>query len=92
MESQVSEKVQHLTRILSEEAEKFPGVSVGPYSTGTYRYDWTVYQDQQRQIGTISFTSDLALTERELRSAFRHELRALTRSQAVPAYAVAQER
>jgi hypothetical protein len=91
MESLVSEKVQHLTRILSEEAEKFPGISVGPYSSGIYRYDWTVYQDQQQQLGTISFTSELALSERELRSAFRHELRALTRSLAIPAHAAAQE-
>jgi hypothetical protein len=89
MENQVSEKVQHLTRILSEEAEKFAGVSVSPYSTGIYGYDWTVYSNQDRQLGTISFTTGLDLSERELRAAFRHELKALTRSQTTvtPAYA-----
>jgi hypothetical protein len=100
MESQISEKVQRLTRILSEEADKFPRVTVSQYSTGTYGYDWKVYLDEQQQLGTISFTTELALSERELRAAFRHELKALTRSQAalpqvfvpVPANATAQER
>jgi hypothetical protein len=101
MESPISEKVQRLTRILAEEAEKFPRVSVSPYSTGVYRYDWTVYLDQHQQLGTISFTTDLELSERELRAAFRHELKALTRSQTMPlpplvssapVHATAQER
>ncbi|MGC2400940.1 MAG: hypothetical protein WA510_14200 [Acidobacteriaceae bacterium] len=100
MESQISEKVQRLTRILSEEADRFPRVTVSQYSTGIYGYDWTVYLDEQQQLGTISFTTELELSERELRAAFRHELKALTRSQAaptpgfvpVPANALAQER
>jgi hypothetical protein len=83
MESQISEKVQRLTRILSEEADKFPRITVSQYSTGIYGYDWKVYLDQEQQLGTISFTTELALSERELRAAFRHELKALTRSQAV---------
>jgi hypothetical protein len=82
MESQISEKVQRLTRILSEEADKFPRISVSQYSTGTYGYDWKVYQDDDRQLGTISFTTELALSDGELRAAFRHELKALTRCQA----------
>lgn len=82
MESEISEKVQRLTRILSEEADKFPRITVSPYSTGIYGYDWKVYLDEERQLGTISFTIELALSERELRAAFRHELKALTRSQA----------
>ncbi|HTZ60901.1 MAG TPA: hypothetical protein VMB49_22485 [Acidobacteriaceae bacterium] len=82
METPISEKVQRLTRILSEEADKFPRISVSPYSTGIYGYDWKVYLDDDRQLGTISFTTELALSERELRAAFRHELKALTRSQA----------
>jgi hypothetical protein len=65
-----------------EEAGKFPRVTVGQYSTGTYGYDWKVYLDEERQLGTISLTTELALTERELRAAFRHELRALVRCQA----------
>jgi hypothetical protein len=79
---EISEKVQRLTSILIEEASKFPRVSVSQYSTGAYAYDWHVYTDDERQLGTISFTTDLALTEREVRAAFRHELRALVRYQA----------
>lgn len=81
MEREISEKVQRLTRILTEEADKFPGITVGQYSTGTYGYDWKVYLDQECQLGTISFTTELTLSERELRAAFRHELKALTRNQ-----------
>lgn len=79
---EISEKVQRLTGILLEEAGKFPRVTVGPYSTGTYGYDWKVYLDEERQLGTISFTTELALDERQLRAAFRHELKALVRYQA----------
>jgi hypothetical protein len=82
METEISEKVQHLTRILSEEANKFPRVTVDQYSTGAYGYDWKVYLDEERQLGTISFTTEVTLSERELRAAFRHELRALIRNQA----------
>jgi hypothetical protein len=82
MEMEISEKVQRLTRILTEEASKFPGITVDPYSTGTYGYDWKVYLDQERQLGTISFTTEVTLSERELRAAFRHELKALSRNQA----------
>jgi hypothetical protein len=83
MEREISDKVQHLTSILLEEANKIPRITVAPYSSGAYAYDWKVYLDQERQLGTISFTTELALTERELRSAFRHELKALVRHQAV---------
>jgi hypothetical protein len=79
---EISEKVQRLTSILMEEASKFPRITVGPYSTGAYAYDWKVYMDEELQLGTISFTTELALTEREVRCAFRHELRALVRFQA----------
>jgi hypothetical protein len=82
MDREISEKVQRLTSILVEEAAKFPRITVGEYSTGTYGYDWKVYLDKERQLGTISFTTELALTERELRAAFRHELKALVRYQA----------
>ena len=82
MEREISEKVQRLTRILSEEADKFPRITVGQYSTGIYGYDWKVYLDEERQLGTISFTTEVPLTEPELRCAFRHELRALIRTQA----------
>jgi hypothetical protein len=81
MESQISEKVQRLTSILSEEADKFPRITVSQYSTGVYGYDWKVFEEE-RQLGTISFTTELTLSERELRAAFRHELKALTRGQA----------
>ena len=83
MEMEISEKVQRLTRILSEEADKFARITVDKYSTGTYRYDWKVYLDEERQLGTISFSPEVTLSERELRAAFRHELRALIRNQAV---------
>jgi hypothetical protein len=82
METEISEKVQRLTRILTEEANKFPRVTVDQYSTGTYAYDWKVYLDQKRQIGTISFTTDVPLADHELRAAFRHELKALVRNEA----------
>ncbi len=82
MDREISEKVQRLTRILTEEADKFPRITVGQYSTGTYGYDWKVYLDEERQLGTISFTTELTLSERELRAAFRHELKAFMRSQA----------
>ena len=81
METEISEKVQRLTGILVEEAGKFPGLTVGQYSTGIYGYDWKVFLDQERQLGTISFTCELALSERELRAAFRHELKTLVRYQ-----------
>jgi hypothetical protein len=82
MEKEISEKIQRLTRILLEEANKFPRLTVSQYSTGVYGYDWKVYLDEERQLGTISFTTEVPLTEPELRSAFRHELRALVRTQA----------
>jgi hypothetical protein len=81
MEMEISEKIQRLTRILSEEANKFPRITVDPYSTGTYGYDWKVYLDQERQLGTIACTTEVTLSEKELRAAFRHELKALVRSQ-----------
>jgi hypothetical protein len=81
MEMEISEKVQRLTRILSEEANKFPRITVDPYSTGTYGYDWKVYLDRERQLGTIAFTTDVTLSEKELRAAFRHELKALVGNQ-----------
>ena len=81
MEMEISQKVQRLTRILSEEAGKFPRITVDQYSTGTYGYDWKVYLDQE-QLGTIAFTTEVTLSEHELRAAFRHELKALIRSQA----------
>jgi hypothetical protein len=90
MEMEISEKVQRLTRILSEEANKFPRVTVDPYSTGTYGYDWKVYLDQELQLGTIAWSTEVTLSEIELRAAFRHELKALVRSQVaspVPAMA-----
>ena len=59
MEMEISEKVQRLTRILSEEADKFARITVDKYSTGTYRYDWKVYLDEERQLGTISFSPRL---------------------------------
>jgi hypothetical protein len=83
MEMEISEKVQRLTRILSEEAGRFPRVTVDQYSTGTYGYDWKVYLDKERQLGTIAFTTEVTLSEKELRAAFRHELKALVRNQAV---------
>ena len=83
MEMEISEKVQRLTRILSEEANKFPRITVDPYSTGSYGYDWKVYLDQERQLGTIACSTEVTLSEKELRAAFRHELKALVRSQAV---------
>lgn len=83
METEISQKVQRLTQILSEEANKFPRITVDQYSTGTYGYDWKVYLDNEQQLGTIAFTTEVTLSERELRAAFRHELRALIRSQAV---------
>ena len=82
MEMEISEKIQRLTRILTEEAGKFPRITVDEYSTGTYGYDWKVYLDRERQLGTIAFTTDVTLSEKELRAAFRHELKALVRSQA----------
>jgi hypothetical protein len=82
MDREISEKVQRVTRILYEEADKFPRIKVGQYSTGTYGYDWSVYLDGECQLGTISFTPELTLSERELRAAFRHELKALVRNQA----------
>ena len=81
METEISEKVLRLTRILTEEANKFPRVTVDPYSTGIYGYDWKVYLDQEQQLGSISCTTDTTLSEHELRAAFRHELKALIRSQ-----------
>jgi hypothetical protein len=81
MEMEISDKVQRLTRILSEEAGKFPRVTVDRYSTGTYGYDWKVYLDEERQLGTIAVTTEVSLSEHELRAAFRHELKALTRNQ-----------
>jgi hypothetical protein len=81
MEMEISQKVQRLTRILSEEAGKFPRITVDQYSTGTYGYDWKVYLDKE-QLGTIAFTTEVTLSENELRAAFRHELKALIRSQA----------
>ena len=89
METEISEKVQRLTRILSEEAGKFPRITVDQYSTGTYGYDWKVYLDRELQLGTIAFTTEVPLSEPELRAAFRHELKALVRSQvASPASAL----
>ena len=85
METEISEKVERLTHILADEASKFPGVSVDPYSTGRYGYDWKVYLGNQRQLGSIAFTTGVMLSERELRAAFRHELKALVRSQALQA-------
>lgn len=82
MEMEISEKVQRLTRILSEEANKFPRITVGQYSTGVYGYNWKVYLDSERQLGTIAFTTHVTLSEKELRAAFRHELKALVRNQA----------
>ena len=65
MEMEISEKVQRLTRILSEEAGKFPRVTVDQYSTGAYGYNWKVYMDKERQLGTIAFTTEVhALRER----------------------------
>jgi hypothetical protein len=82
MDMEISEKLQRLTRILTEEANKFPRVTVDQYSTGIYGYDWKVFLDQERQLGNICCTTEVTLSERELRSAFRHELKALTRNQA----------
>ena len=82
MDMEISDKVQRLTRILTEEANKFPRVTVDQYSTGIYGYDWKVFLDQERQLGTISCTTEVTLSEHELRAAFRHELKALTRNQA----------
>jgi hypothetical protein len=81
MEMEISEKIQRLTRILSEEAGKFPRVTVDQYSTGAYGYNWKVYMDEERQLGTIAFTTEVPLSEKELRAAFRHELKALVRNQ-----------
>jgi hypothetical protein len=83
METEISEKIQRLTRILSEEAGKFPKITVDQYSTGTYGYNWKVYLDNEQQLGTIAFTTEVPLSEQELRVAFRHELKALVRNQAV---------
>jgi hypothetical protein len=85
MDMEISEKVQRLTRILTEEANKFPRVTVDQYSTGIYGYDWKVFLDQERQLGTICCTTEVTLSEHELRAAFRHELKALTRNQATVA-------
>jgi hypothetical protein len=85
MEREISEKIERLTRILSEEAGKFPKITVDQYSTGTYGYNWNVYLENERQLGTIAFTTDVPLSEQELRVAFRHELKALVRNQVVPA-------
>jgi hypothetical protein len=82
MELEISERIQRLTRILSEQANRFPRISIGQYSSGIYGYDWKVYLDQERCLGTISFTTDVALSDDELRAAFRHELKALIRTQA----------
>jgi hypothetical protein len=82
MDMEISEKVQRLTRILTEEANKFPRVTVDQYSTGIYGYDWKVFLDQERQLGTICCTTEFTLSEHELRAAFRHELKALTRNEA----------
>jgi hypothetical protein len=82
MEKEISEKVQRLSRILSEESGMFPRISVGQYSSGKYCYDWKVYLDEERYLGTISFTTEVTLSEDELRAAFRHELKALIRNQA----------
>jgi hypothetical protein len=82
MERAISEKVQRLTRILLEEADRFPRISVGQYSSGRYGYDWKVYLDEERHLGTISFTTEVTLSEDELRAAFRRELKAVTRNQA----------
>jgi hypothetical protein len=84
METEISEKIQRLTRILSEEAGKFPKITVDQYSTGIYGYNWKVYLDNERQLGTIAFTTEVPLSEQELRVAFRHELKALVRSQVSP--------
>ena len=81
MDMEISDKVQRLTRILTEEANKFPRVTVDQYSTGIYGYDWKVFLDQERQLGTISCTTEVTLSEHELRAAFRHELKALARNQ-----------
>jgi hypothetical protein len=81
MEKDTSENVQPLTHILAEEASKFPRITVDPYSTGKYGYDWKVYLDKERQLGSIAFTTEVTLSEEELRAAFRHELKALVRSQ-----------
>ncbi len=75
METEISEKIERLTRILSEEAGKFPKITVDQYSTGTYGYNWKVYLDNERQLGTIAFTTEVPLSEQELRVAFRHELK-----------------
>jgi hypothetical protein len=83
METEISEKIQRLTRILSEEAGKFPKITVDQYSTGTYGYNWKVYLDNERQLGTIAFPTEVPLSEQELRVAFRHELKALVRNQVV---------
>jgi hypothetical protein len=80
METEISEKIERLTRILLQEAGKFPRITVDPYSTGTFGYDWKVYLDQERQLGTISCSTNVTLSEHELRAAFRHELKALVRS------------
>jgi hypothetical protein len=82
METAISEKVQRLTHILLEEANRFPRISVGQYSSGRYGYDWKVYLDEERCLGTISFTTEVTLSEDELRTAFRRELKAVTRSPA----------
>ncbi len=84
METEISEKIQRLTRILSEEAGKFPKITVDQYSTGTYGYNWKVYLDNERHLGTIAFTTEVPLSEQELRVAFRHELKALVRNQVAP--------
>src|SRR5258708_20558514 len=62
MEMEISEKIQRLTRILSEEANKFPRITVDQYSTGTYGYDWKVYLDRELQLGTIAFTTHVTLS------------------------------
>ena len=64
MERAISEKVQRLTRILLEEADRFPRISVGQYSSGRYGYDWKVYLDEERYLGTISFTTEVPLRGR----------------------------
>jgi hypothetical protein len=82
MEREISEKIQRLTRILSEEADRFPRISIGQYSSGKYGYDWKIYLDEERYLGTISFTAEVTLSEDELRAAFRHEMKEIIRNQA----------
>ena len=50
MEKEISEKIQRLTGILLEEANKFPRLTVSQYSTGVYGYDWKVYLDEEHSL------------------------------------------